>query len=114
VASTKLRPTLIMRSKASGSAEAEVYLTNPTSQIIDVSGELFGFNTGSYETVPSTQAPAGTIPWSVASDVTFVALEKKVITISDTVYKAMSDQGIAELMITDHALKQRTHLVQLF
>lgn len=77
--------------------------------------ELFGFNTGNFETVPKTTSlkdGENKIPFWITKDTDLIVLVgpegKRLTTIADAVYSAHVDHGIPQIALDCHVLEQKT------
>ncbi|CAL1168291.1 unnamed protein product [Cladocopium goreaui] len=83
------------------------------NDIVLPAGEIFGFNTGTFQEVPSDQCmvQSGTIAWHVTNDNTVVCLVsasgKKISTVADTMCDITRTRGVTEIRVTDHALQPK-------
>eukprot|EP00435_Cladocopium_sp_Y103_P042401 s1984_g11.t1 len=93
----------------------DIYLGNPTDdeEMVVPSSDIMGFYTGAYEVkiiksiwgrINASTGPLEkhTIPWRLESDMTLVAVDKKVMPVCSMMCNAARERGIGELAIGDH------------
>ncbi|CAK9041424.1 Uncharacterized protein SCF082_LOCUS23941, partial [Durusdinium trenchii] len=109
VAELELRHSLEACATIARSTELQIGITSDSLWILNrgtvgvdlAAGELFGFNVGTYQEVPSGSS---CIPWLVTCDKTLVAMigdasEKKLQTLADCMCDTVKNKGITELRV---------------
>ena len=96
------KPTIIV------TKEFRVYIGNEHSSEIAVAGELFGFNTGTYEVrvVQGKRDGAG-LPFRLNSDKDLVIFNRTPIPLCKLMHRIITEKGLADLQMKDHELQPK-------
>lgn len=91
-----------------------IYLGNEVTDQLTLSGaELFGFNTGNFDSrvVPAEEGKRHTagIAWRFQSDLDLLAKEKKITPLCQCMQVLASENGLGDVSLPEHILAPKMH-----
>ncbi|CAK9024496.1 FO synthase subunit 1, partial [Durusdinium trenchii] len=90
----------------------KIWIGNPGDQEASYSGEIFGFNTGSFEYKVinhTSKRDASGIAFRLTTDTDLIVHDKVVLPFCKFLHNAAVKHGLADVTLTDHLLEPKLH-----